>query len=280
MNAVAVPQIPGPDLCHSGYAYMSGQTLDAVKVMAAELHAEIERMPEVDRPTLRKGAAKGIRFVPLNDLRRRFVTLDATDLGDILGFGDFGVELKNDMTRRCLAKAIKTVFGPNYARSPDDVTAGDGRPPGRPRGPTGPLPLRQPAAPPTQQGRMAAAGVGLPQPLPPPLSRGGYNLLPLPGLPQMEGGPTGPHAHGGQAPARQGPPAAAPPAAAGVPPLLNPPPSAKAGCPAACCICHMEGQQHHLHHHHHHHPRGVPTTWPCPLHSPKAATTSGAHKRR
>ena len=202
MNAVAVPQIPGPDLCHSGYAYMSGQTLDAVKVMAAELHAEIERMPEVDRPTLRKGAAKGIRFVPLNDLRRRFVTLDATDLGDILGFGDFGVELKNDMTRRCLAKAIKTVFGPNYARSPDDVTAGDGRPPGRPRGPTGPLPLRQPAPPPTflqratqwalrqaqseiqegptaaaahrgpavsttsQQGCMAAAEVGMPPPLP------------------------------------------------------------------------------------------------------------------
>ena len=104
------------------FCLLTAQTLDAVKVMAAELHVEIEMMPEAGRPTLRKG----IRFVPLNDLSRHFVTLDATDLGNILGFGEFGAEVKNDMTRECLANAIKTAFGPNYAHSPDDVMTGGG----------------------------------------------------------------------------------------------------------------------------------------------------------
>ncbi len=54
------------------FCLKAAQTLDEVRVMAAELHAELENMPEADRPKLRKGAAKGIRFVPLNDLSRCF----------------------------------------------------------------------------------------------------------------------------------------------------------------------------------------------------------------
>ena len=57
------------------FCLLTAQTLDAVKVMATEQHAEIEMMPEADRPTLRKGAAKGIRFVPLNDLSRHLALM-------------------------------------------------------------------------------------------------------------------------------------------------------------------------------------------------------------
>ena len=52
------------------------QVLDDLREQAEAVHKDLElRFPdESTRPKLKKGGAKGLRFAPLNDLKRRFVT--------------------------------------------------------------------------------------------------------------------------------------------------------------------------------------------------------------
>lgn len=94
------------------------ETLDELRVEAESLYRHFERTvaKESDRPKLRRGATKGLAFVPMNTLKRRFVTLDATDLADVMGVPE-GVDgaLRTEAVRDALRANIVRVFGSRYA---------------------------------------------------------------------------------------------------------------------------------------------------------------------
>ena len=104
-------------------------TLDVLRKEAERVRLLCERLiaDEASRPKIRTGAAKGIRFVPLNDLKRRFVTLDATDMCSVLGI-DVAPGLQEDTVRGVFRKNIKRCFGDNHSGDDDNgMGEGDGR---------------------------------------------------------------------------------------------------------------------------------------------------------
>ena len=75
---------------------------------------------EKTRPKLKKGCARGIHFAPLNALKRRFVTVDATDMAPLLGLpsGPFVAQA----VRETLIPNVKKIFGEKMAHHPDEAT--------------------------------------------------------------------------------------------------------------------------------------------------------------
>ena len=101
------------------FTLIAARKLDDLKLAAAELYEIINKMEESARPKLRSGASKGIRFVPLNKLSRKFITLDATDLIDILEIPHLQGDNVRDVLRTALAPNIKREFGKSYAQDPN-----------------------------------------------------------------------------------------------------------------------------------------------------------------
>ena len=68
------------------------QVLDDLREQAEAVHKDLERrFPDKStRPKLKKGCARGLHFAPLNALKRRFVTVDASDLAPMLGLPAVG----------------------------------------------------------------------------------------------------------------------------------------------------------------------------------------------
>jgi hypothetical protein len=97
---------------------MTARKIDDLKLVAEELRETINKEDESVRPKLRSGASKGIRFVPLNKLSRKFVTVDATDLVDILEIPHLVGENVRDVLRTSLATNIKRAFGKSYVQDP------------------------------------------------------------------------------------------------------------------------------------------------------------------
>ena len=101
--------------------------LDDLRKDAERVRLLCERLipDEASRPKIHRGAAKGLRFVPLNDLKRRFTTLDATDMCSILGI-DVAPGLQEETIRGVFRKTIQHAFGNNHAGD-DDVDVGNGK---------------------------------------------------------------------------------------------------------------------------------------------------------
>ena len=93
--------------------------LDDVREEAKALHDAIEKAaaedPTASKPRLKKGASKGIKFVPLNGFGRRFVTFDATDIKKLF-------DLASDETGEAAkaAKAAKTGHAVDEEAGGDD----------------------------------------------------------------------------------------------------------------------------------------------------------------
>ena len=100
------------------FTLLAARKLDDLKAAAAELYEIVNKMEESVRPKLRSGAAKGIRFLPLNKLSRKFITLDATDLIDILEIPHLKGDNVRDVLRAALAANIKRELGTTYAQDP------------------------------------------------------------------------------------------------------------------------------------------------------------------
>ena len=98
--------------------------LDDLREQAEAVHKDLElRFPdESTRPKLKKGGAKGLRFAPLNDLKRRFVTVDASDMAPLLGLPAEG-PLIAQAIREMLLPNIKKIYGEKMAHHPDNATA-------------------------------------------------------------------------------------------------------------------------------------------------------------
>jgi len=77
---------------------------------------------ESKRPKLKKGSARGLHFAPLNALKRRFVTIDATDLAPLLGLPAEGPLIAHSV-REMLLPNVKKIYGEKMAHHPDDATA-------------------------------------------------------------------------------------------------------------------------------------------------------------
>lgn len=92
-------------------------TMDDLRAQAQLLAMQLEQQYpcEADRPKMRKGASKGVRFLPINRTMRRFVTLDPTDMVTLFGLSEGSKELAVDIVRGAFKNNIKTAFGEKYA---------------------------------------------------------------------------------------------------------------------------------------------------------------------
>jgi hypothetical protein len=100
------------------------QVLDDLRDQADSLQKELERrFPDKStRPKLKKGSARGLHFAPLNALKRRFVTVDATDMAPLLGLPDEGPLIAHAV-REMLLPNVKAIYGEKMAHHPDEATA-------------------------------------------------------------------------------------------------------------------------------------------------------------
>jgi len=76
-------------------------------------------------PRLKKGCTRGLHFVPLNALKRRFVTVDATDLAPLLGLPSEG-PLIAQAVREMLLPNVRAIYGEKMAHHPDAATSAGG----------------------------------------------------------------------------------------------------------------------------------------------------------
>ena len=99
------------------------KVLDDLREQADKVQKDLEhRYPdEKARPKLKKGCARGLHFVPLNALKRRFVTVDATDMAALLGLPSSGPFIAQAV-REMLIPNVKKIFGEKMAHHPDDAT--------------------------------------------------------------------------------------------------------------------------------------------------------------
>ena len=110
---------------HSSIRFSFGtvSVLDDLREQAEQVHRSLERQfpDEKFRPKLKKGCAKGLHFAPLNALKRRFVTIDATDMAPLLGLPS-SKSLVSEVVRGMLLPNVKKIFGEKMAHHPDDAT--------------------------------------------------------------------------------------------------------------------------------------------------------------
>ena len=99
------------------------QIRDDLREQADDVQKDLEsRFPdEKTRPKLKKGCARGIHFAPLNVLKRRFVTVDATDMARLLGLPSSGPFIAQAV-RETLIPNVKKIFGEKMAHHPDEAT--------------------------------------------------------------------------------------------------------------------------------------------------------------
>ena len=71
----------------------------------------------------RRRPLAGRKFVPLNSRKRHFVTVDATNMAQILGLEGVNEDLVANVVRETFAPNIKKIFGDKMAHKPDDATA-------------------------------------------------------------------------------------------------------------------------------------------------------------
>ena len=69
------------------------------------------------RPKIHKGAARGIRFMPLNDLKRRFVTIDATSMLQIMDLEVPENSSPSETVQKALQENILKVFKKDHGPS-------------------------------------------------------------------------------------------------------------------------------------------------------------------
>jgi len=100
------------------------KVLDDLREQAEVLHQDVERrFPDKStRPKLKKGCARGLHFAPLNALKRRFITVDASDMAPLLGLPAKGPLIAHAV-REMLLPNIKKIYGEKMAHHPDDATA-------------------------------------------------------------------------------------------------------------------------------------------------------------
>ena len=99
------------------------KALDDLRQQSDEVQKELERRfpDEKTRPKLKKGCARGIHFAPLNALKRRFVTVDATDMAPLLGLPSSGPFIAQAV-REMLIPNVNKIFGEKMAHHPDEAT--------------------------------------------------------------------------------------------------------------------------------------------------------------
>ena len=90
-------------------------TLDALKEEAKAVMEMFEKTisDESKRPKVQKGSSRGIHFVPLNRMGRRFVTVDATDLLDVMGLPNIPSH-QAETVRSALQRNISRIFLSQY----------------------------------------------------------------------------------------------------------------------------------------------------------------------
>jgi hypothetical protein len=90
-------------------------TLDALKEEVKAVTEMFEKTisDESKRPKVQKGSSRGIHFVPLNRMGRRFVTVDATDLLDVMGLPNIPSH-QAETVRSALQKNISRIFLSQY----------------------------------------------------------------------------------------------------------------------------------------------------------------------
>ena len=110
------------------------QVLDDLREQVETIHQEFVKMypDESTRPKLKKGCARGLHFVPLNSLKRRFVTVDATDMAPLLGIESLVKGNNNEENveqplvahaiREMLMANVKEIYGEKMAHHPDKAT--------------------------------------------------------------------------------------------------------------------------------------------------------------
>ena len=99
------------------------KALDDLRQQADAVQKDLEsRFPdEKTSPKLKKGCARGIHFAPLNALKRRFVTVDATNMAPLLGLPSSGPFIAQAV-RETLIPNVKKIFGEKMAHHPDEAT--------------------------------------------------------------------------------------------------------------------------------------------------------------
>ncbi len=99
------------------------KVLDDLREQADAVQKDLERRypDEKTRPKLKKGCARGLHFAPLNALKRRFVTVDATDMAPLLGLPSSGPFVAQSV-RETLIPNVKKIFGEKMAHHPDEAT--------------------------------------------------------------------------------------------------------------------------------------------------------------
>jgi hypothetical protein len=90
-------------------------TLDALKEEVKAVTEMFEKTisDESKRPKIQKGSSRGIHFVPLNRMGRRFVTVDATDLLEVMGLPNIPSH-QAETVRSALQKNISRIFLSQY----------------------------------------------------------------------------------------------------------------------------------------------------------------------
>ena len=96
------------------FAFRVVCTLDDVREEMMSMHNEIDSLPEQKRPKLKSGLGRGLSFVPLNGQRRRYVTLDATDLMDIFDLKKVDESLVSDIVGSLFGDNITNVLNEDY----------------------------------------------------------------------------------------------------------------------------------------------------------------------
>ena len=105
------------------FSLSTSKALDDLKAHAAAVQRDLDGQSEgaARGSKLTKGCARGLRFTPLNALKRRFVTLDATDIAPLLGLPSEG-PLVAQAVREMLLPNVRAIFGEKMAHNPDEVT--------------------------------------------------------------------------------------------------------------------------------------------------------------
>jgi len=106
------------------FSFSTVNVLDGLREQAEKVQKDIERQfpDENNCPKLKKGITTGLSFVPLNALKRRFVTIDATDMAKVLKLPSSENTLVAQIVREMLMPNVKKIFGEKMAHHPDDVT--------------------------------------------------------------------------------------------------------------------------------------------------------------
>jgi hypothetical protein len=97
------------------FAFLVVCTLDQVRDEMMQMHDDMENtFSETKRPKLKCGLGRGLSFVPLNSQRRRYVTLDATDLMNILGLEKVDESLVSSIVGSLFSKNITASLSEDY----------------------------------------------------------------------------------------------------------------------------------------------------------------------